>query len=77
MQVVRALEGNLSLSDLNTETGRGHGSSHCSSDYDTYPYNEDLKKFRKVALGTQEYGSSEKSKPTSEQTDHFHLAPVT
>ncbi|KAI8023190.1 Proline-rich receptor-like protein kinase PERK1 [Camellia lanceoleosa] len=68
-QVVRALEGDVSLSDLNEGIKPGHStvySSHGSSDYDTSQYNEDLKKFRKMALGTQEYGSSEYSAPTSE-----------
>lgn len=42
-------------------------SSHGSSDYDTNQYNEDLRKFRKMALGSTEYGaSSEYSGPTSE-----------
>jgi serine/threonine protein kinase len=70
-QVVRALEGDVSLSDLNEGIRPGHSSlysSHGSSvDYDTMQYNEDMKKIRKTALGTQEYGaSSEYSRPTSE-----------
>lgn len=72
-QVVRALEGDLSLSDLNTEIRPGHNTaygSHGSSDYDTSQYNEDLKRFRKIAMGTQEYGSSEQSGPTSESVSH-------
>lgn len=69
-QIVRALEGDAALSDL-SEGGRpGHSNlynSYGSSDYDTIQYNEDMKKFRKVALGSQEYGaSSEYSGPTSE-----------
>lgn len=64
-QVVRALEGDVSLADLN-EGGikPGHStvySSHESSDYDADQYKEDMKKFRKMALETQEYGSSEYS----------------
>ncbi|CAN1331123.1 Proline-rich receptor-like protein kinase PERK1 [Linum perenne] len=50
-QVVRALEGDVSLADLNEGIKPGH-----SSDYDTNQYNEDMKKFRKMALGSQEYG---------------------
>ncbi|XP_058206738.1 proline-rich receptor-like protein kinase PERK1 isoform X1 [Rhododendron vialii] len=72
-QVVRALEGNLSLSDLYAEIRPGHStaySSHGSSDYDTNQYSEDLKKFKKVALGTQECGSSGQSGPTSESGSH-------
>ncbi|XVF49190.1 hypothetical protein PTKIN_Ptkin03bG0248600 [Pterospermum kingtungense] len=69
-QIVRALEGDASLSDLNEGIRPGHSnvySSHGSSDYDTMQYNQDMKKFRKMALGTQEYGaSSEYSEPTSE-----------
>ncbi|KAL4589640.1 hypothetical protein LXL04_002548 [Taraxacum kok-saghyz] len=71
-QVVRALEGDVSLSDLTDGTQLGHGSagsvygSRGSSDYDTAQYNEDMVKFRKMALGTQEYASSEYSRPTSE-----------
>ncbi|RDX95593.1 Proline-rich receptor-like protein kinase PERK1, partial [Mucuna pruriens] len=69
-QVVRALEGDVSLADLNEGVRPGHStmySSHESSDYDTVQYKEDMKKFRKMALGTQEYGaSSEYSAATSE-----------
>ncbi|OWM89893.1 hypothetical protein CDL15_Pgr012530 [Punica granatum] len=72
-QVVRALEGDASLSDLNEGIRPGHSniySSHGSSDYDTSQYNEDLKKFRKMAFASQEYGSSEYSEPTSEYGVH-------
>ncbi|KAK2985309.1 hypothetical protein RJ640_024305 [Escallonia rubra] len=68
-QVVRALEGDVSLSDLNEGIKPGHStvySSHGSSDYDTAQHKEDLKKFRKMALESQEYASSEYSRPTSE-----------
>lgn len=68
-QVVRALEGDVSLSDLNEGIRPGHStvySSYGSSDYDTAQYNEDMKKFRKMALQSREYGSSEYSGPTSE-----------
>ncbi|KAF7813837.1 proline-rich receptor-like protein kinase PERK1 [Senna tora] len=72
-QVVRALEGDVSLSDLNEGIRPGHStmySSHGSSDYDTAQYKEDMKKFRKMALGsgTQEYGASSEysGPPTSE-----------
>lgn len=69
-QIVRALEGDVSLSDLNEGIRPGHSNvygSYGSSDYDTMQYNEDLKKFRKMALTSQEYGaSSEYSGPTSE-----------
>ncbi|OMO58092.1 hypothetical protein COLO4_34870 [Corchorus olitorius] len=69
-QIVRALEGDAQLSDLNEGIRPGQSnvySSYGSSDYDTSQYNEDMKKFRRMALGTQEYGaSSEYSEPTSE-----------
>ncbi|KAK9706026.1 hypothetical protein RND81_07G099900 [Saponaria officinalis] len=68
-QVVRALEGEVSLSDLNEGIRPGHSSmysSYGSSDYETGQYNEDMKKFRQVALASQEYGSSEYGGTTSE-----------
>ncbi|XP_054824110.1 proline-rich receptor-like protein kinase PERK1 [Prosopis cineraria] len=71
-QVVRALEGDMSLSDLNEGIKPGHSSVYSfrgSSDYDTAQYKEDMKKFRKMALGTQELGgSSEYSAPTSDNS---------
>lgn len=72
-QVIRALEGDASLSDLNEGIRPGHStiySSHGSSDYDTRQYNEDLKKFRRMAFASQEYGSSEYSESTSEYGAH-------
>lgn len=60
-QVVRALEGDVSLADLNEGSKPGHStmySSRGSSDYDTAQYKEDMKKFRKMAFGTQEFGGS-------------------
>lgn len=68
-QVVRALEGNLSLSELNEGIVPGHSSAyshHGSSDYDSSQYQEDLKKFRMIALESQEQATSEFSGPTSE-----------
>ncbi|VVA98612.1 unnamed protein product [Arabis nemorensis] len=70
-QIVRALEGNVSLSDLNEGMRPGHSNVYSSyggsTDYDTSQYNDDMKKFRKMALGTQEYGTTgEYSNPTSE-----------
>ncbi|XP_028788487.1 proline-rich receptor-like protein kinase PERK1 [Neltuma alba] len=72
-QVVRALEGDVSLADLNEGIKPGHSSvysSHGSSDYDTVQYKEDMKKFRKMAFGggTNEYGASGEysGPPTSE-----------
>ncbi|URE43385.1 STYKc [Musa troglodytarum] len=68
-QILRALEGDVSLEDLNEGIRPGHSrfySSYGSSDYDSGQYNEDMKKFRKMALTTREYASSEYSAPTSE-----------
>ncbi|XP_077210089.1 proline-rich receptor-like protein kinase PERK15 [Tasmannia lanceolata] len=65
-QTVRALEGNISLDNLNEGVTPGHSRLYGSSDYDSSQYNDDMKKFRKMALGSQEYGSSEYSGRTSE-----------
>ncbi|KAH0943411.1 hypothetical protein HID58_003048 [Brassica napus] len=67
-QIVRALEGDASLDDLNeAKPGQsalfGRGSS---SDYDSGSYTADMKKFRKVALDSQEYGASSEYGNTSE-----------
>ncbi|GAB2283073.1 Proline-rich receptor-like protein kinase perk1 [Dionaea muscipula] len=60
-QIVRALEGDVSLDDLNEGVRPGQStvfsSSAGSSDYDTSNYSADLKKFRQMAFGTQEWGS--------------------
>ncbi|PKA67189.1 Proline-rich receptor-like protein kinase PERK1 [Apostasia shenzhenica] len=68
-QIVRALEGDASLEHLNEGVKPGHSSvygSYGSSDYDAMQYNEDMKKFRKMALGSQECSGSGYSVPTSE-----------
>lgn len=67
-QIVRALEGDASLDDLNeTKPGQrsflGRGSS---SDYDSSTYSADMMKFRKVALDSHEYGASSEYGNTSE-----------
>ncbi|KAM7257807.1 hypothetical protein ACFE04_013548 [Oxalis oulophora] len=71
--MVRSLEEDASLSDINDGMRPGQSSlysSNGSSDYDTFQYNEDMKKFRKMALGTNTTSnvSSEYSggAPTSE-----------
>uniref|UniRef100_A0A803LDS7 non-specific serine/threonine protein kinase n=1 Tax=Chenopodium quinoa TaxID=63459 RepID=A0A803LDS7_CHEQI len=63
-QIVRALEGDVSLDDLNegAKVRNGStlvGSSGGSSDYDTVSYNNDMKKFRRTALNSTDYPSSE------------------
>ncbi|CAN8270542.1 unnamed protein product [Cochlearia groenlandica] len=59
-QIVRALEGNVSLSDLNEGMRPGHSNVHSSqggsTDFDTNRYREDMNKFRTMA--TQEYNAS-------------------
>uniref|UniRef100_A0A0E0KZV3 non-specific serine/threonine protein kinase n=1 Tax=Oryza punctata TaxID=4537 RepID=A0A0E0KZV3_ORYPU len=68
-QVVRALEGDVSLEDLNEGVRPGHSryfGSYSSSDYDSGQYNEDMKKFRKMAFTNNNDTSSQYSAPTSE-----------
>ncbi|KAL9685855.1 hypothetical protein QQ045_023309 [Rhodiola kirilowii] len=62
-QIVRALEGDVSLSALNEGFRSGGGSMFGgSSDMDSNSnYNEQMKVFRKRALESNEYGSSEYS----------------
>ncbi|KAL0699480.1 hypothetical protein Bca4012_055602 [Brassica carinata] len=67
-QIVRALEGNILLSDLNEGMRPGH-STVCSSyggstDYDSSQYNDGMKKLRK-ALETQEYNTTDEYSNTS------------
>lgn len=72
-QVVRALEGHISLEDLNEGSTPGHSRVFGSfeiSGYDSVQYSEDLKKFKKLALETQEQGISEYSGPSSEYGQH-------
>ncbi|KAL9251363.1 Proline-rich receptor-like protein [Drosera capensis] len=62
-QIVRALEGDVSLDALDEGVKPGqstvYGSSAGgSSDYDASTYSTDLKKFRQMAFGSQEFGSS-------------------
>ncbi|KAJ6715207.1 PROLINE-RICH RECEPTOR-LIKE PROTEIN KINASE PERK4 [Salix viminalis] len=70
-QIVRALEGNMPIDELNEGVTSG------SSDYNTGQYMDDLKKFRKLALESPEHDNStvnplasassqECSEPTSE-----------
>lgn len=61
-QVVRALEGDVSLDDLNDGVKPGQSSyfgSGTSSEYDASSYSADMKRFRKVALDSREYASSD------------------
>ncbi|KAF8100177.1 hypothetical protein N665_0229s0007 [Sinapis alba] len=68
-QIVRALEGDASLDDLNEGAKPGQSALFgrgSSSDYDSGSYSADMKKFRKVALDSQEYGASSEYGNTSE-----------
>lgn len=66
-QVVQALEGNLSAEDLLKETAIDSRTFEGSSDYDSSSqYQENLKKFRKLALESQDHSTSEHSVFTSE-----------
>lgn len=62
VQIVRALEGDASLEDLNEGVKPGHSamfSSTSSSEYDS-SYQTDLKRFmRKTGLSSQEFTSGE------------------
>ncbi|WZZ09477.1 hypothetical protein YC2023_095398 [Brassica napus] len=62
-QIVRALEGDMSIEDL-SEGGRAAQNTHLSpgtgsSEYDTRSYSADMKKFRKLALESKEYQTGE------------------
>lgn len=63
IQIVRALEGEMSLDALNESVKPGnskvYGTSGTSTDYSQTSYNADMKKFRHVALSSQEFQSSE------------------
>ncbi|KAK4360550.1 hypothetical protein RND71_019502 [Anisodus tanguticus] len=70
-QIVRALEGNSSLEDLNDSAKPGKtpsfaasSTSGVTSSYDTGMYNADMMKFRKMILPTQEFNSSEHGTPS-------------
>ncbi|GAB4853908.1 hypothetical protein Ancab_018118 [Ancistrocladus abbreviatus] len=61
-QIVRALEGDVSLDDLNDMkpgNSSAFGSGSGSSDYDSSTYNSDMQKLRGRGLNSQEYPSSE------------------
>nr|GEX19198.1 ribonuclease H-like domain-containing protein [Tanacetum cinerariifolium] len=57
--LLKALEGNVTLSDLDEGIKLGHNSVYNgSSDYDTVQYNLDMDKFKKMALETPEYATA-------------------
>ncbi|KAA8536112.1 hypothetical protein F0562_028590 [Nyssa sinensis] len=72
-QIVRALEGDVSLEDLNEGVKPGHSTvfgSGGSSEYDASSSTSDMKKFRKTAMSSQEFTSSEHG-----QTGEFGVRP--
>ncbi|KAK9287010.1 hypothetical protein L1049_015418 [Liquidambar formosana] len=58
-QVVRALEGDGSLEDLNRGMKPAAQGSYSSSEYDSGSYKVDMSKFRRMAVASQDYTSSE------------------
>lgn len=71
MQIVRALEGDVSLDDLSEGVKPGQSSifSNNSVEYSASTYSADMKRFRKLALESG-YGSSEFG-----QTSEYGLNP--
>ncbi|KAL8153156.1 hypothetical protein V2J09_010916 [Rumex salicifolius] len=66
-QVVRALEGNLTIDDLCKEKSPESSGVHGSSDYDhSQQYKDNLTKFRKLVLESQDQSTSEFSAIASE-----------
>ncbi|GJT00892.1 proline-rich receptor-like protein kinase PERK1 [Tanacetum coccineum] len=60
-QIVRALEGNASLESLDEKTAREGSTLNISETraYDTRAYNDDMMKFKKMVMSSEEYSSSE------------------
>ncbi|EFH58493.1 hypothetical protein ARALYDRAFT_896220 [Arabidopsis lyrata subsp. lyrata] len=62
-QIVRALEGDMSMDDLSEGTRPGQSKylrpGSVSSEYNASSYTADMKKFKKLALENKEYQSSE------------------
>ncbi|CAN6820835.1 unnamed protein product [Brassica oleracea] len=75
-QIVRGLEGKVSLSDLNEGIRPGdcnkYSSYGGSTDYDSRQYNDEMKKVRKMALGTQGYNTTGEY---SNSTSDYGLCP--
>lgn len=61
LQIVRALEGDVSLEDLNEGVKARHGGLDGSSGSSVYESDSisDLKKYRKTGLSSQEFNSGE------------------
>ncbi|KAJ8764271.1 hypothetical protein K2173_006011 [Erythroxylum novogranatense] len=77
-QIVRALEGDVSLDDLSDGKRPGQSSmfsfSASSPEYDQDSYNADLKKFRQIALSSQEFGDSDHGASSTDSRDFSPLA---
>ncbi|KAA3468311.1 proline-rich receptor-like protein kinase PERK1 [Gossypium australe] len=69
-QIIRALEGDVSMSDLNDSASPEHSnihSSHENLDNDTSQHNEDTEGSKRMVLDSQGYGASgEYSEPSTE-----------
>lgn len=69
-QIVRALEGDMSLEDLDDGVKPGQNTYfNSSSDFESGSYSANMRQFRKVALGSEEF-STEYSGQTSEYGLH-------
>ncbi|XP_050213654.2 proline-rich receptor-like protein kinase PERK15, partial [Mercurialis annua] len=75
-QIVRALEGNVYIDDLNNGTTPGNSTLFASDgngEYNSRQYKRDLKKFRKMVLESQEQDSNDES--TSESLNSSSSEP--
>ena len=76
-QIVRALEGNLSLEDLNggiKPGDSGEFGSYGSKSYDTNHRNEDLKKYNKLLQEDQKEDTNEQSEPSTNYVSALQTA---
>lgn len=71
-QIVRALEGNMPLDELNEGIIPGLSTvySCTSSDYSTRQHEEDMKKFRKLALESLEHDSTVNPQASTSIQEH-------
>ncbi|GER40035.1 protein kinase superfamily protein [Striga asiatica] len=58
-QIVRALDGDSSLEDLNEGVKPGQSQAFNSKSYDTVAYNADMMIFRKMVMPSQEFNNTE------------------
>ena len=69
-QIVRALEGDLSVEHMKNGMTSNQSGVFSSSDYGSNSYNANIRNFRKMALESTEYASSEFG-----QTSEYGLNP--